>query len=79
MVHYCRKAFVGLKNAGATCYLNSVFQQLFMQPSIRRLILSAPEVARQDRADSVFYQLQAMPLDNLLTSTIPPPVTDQLS
>lgn len=35
------KGFVGLKNAGATCYMNSVLQQLYMVPSIRVGILSA--------------------------------------
>ena len=33
--------FSGLKNAGATCYMNSVLQQLFMVPSIRLGILGA--------------------------------------
>lgn len=28
-------AFAGLQNGGATCYMSSVFQQLFMQPTIR--------------------------------------------
>ena len=27
--------FVGLQNGGATCYMNSVIQQLYMQPGIR--------------------------------------------
>lgn len=30
-----------MKNAGATCYMNSVLQQLFMVPSIRLGILAA--------------------------------------
>lgn len=57
----CRQpsGFVGLKNAGATCYMNAVFQQLFMQPSIRALVLGAREEAPAERIDSTFYQLQA--------------------
>ena len=47
-----------------------------MQPSIRRLILSAPEVPRQDRPDSVFYQLQVMPLDSLTVGYNPSPRGD---
>lgn len=34
------RGFVGLKNAGATCYMNSVIQQLYMIPSIRNGILA---------------------------------------
>jgi len=51
--------YVGLVNLGATCYANSVFQQLFMQPAIRHLILGGPEdSADAARAPSVFGQLQ---------------------
>jgi ubiquitin carboxyl-terminal hydrolase 9/24 len=32
--------FVGLKNGGATCYMNSVIQQLYMMPGIAESILS---------------------------------------
>lgn len=35
------QGFVGLKNAGATCYMNSVLQQLYMVESIRQGILAA--------------------------------------
>ncbi|KAG1670256.1 putative ubiquitin carboxyl-terminal hydrolase FAF-X [Nymphon striatum] len=39
------KGFVGLKNAGATCYMNSVLQQLYMIESIRTGILSTEGAA----------------------------------
>jgi ubiquitin carboxyl-terminal hydrolase 9/24 len=39
------KGFVGLKNAGATCYMNSVLQQLYMVESIRIGILSSEGAA----------------------------------
>ena len=31
--------FVGLKNGGATCYMNSVIQQLYMTPGVTESIL----------------------------------------
>ena len=42
--------FVGLKNAGATCYMNSVLQQLFMVENIKRGILGVT-VTDQDLTD----------------------------
>ncbi len=39
------KGFVGLKNAGATCYMNSVLQQLYMIAPIRNKVLTAKEPA----------------------------------
>ena len=53
--------FVGLKNGGATCYMNAVFQQLFMQPSIRKMLLSVPE-SSDGPTESVFFQMQASSL-----------------
>ncbi|KAG7672415.1 putative Ubiquitin carboxyl-terminal hydrolase 24 [Nannochloris sp. 'desiccata'] len=50
----------GLCNGGATCYMNATFQQLFMQPTVRRLILSAPAVPETQQLDSVFHQVQTM-------------------
>lgn len=45
------KGFCGLKNAGATCYMNSVLQQLYMVPSIRVGILQADGAAINENED----------------------------
>lgn len=45
------RGFCGLKNAGATCYMNSVLQQLFMVPSIRTGILSASGACNDPNED----------------------------
>ena len=34
--------YSGLKNQGCTCYMNSVLQQLFMMPDLRKSLCSAP-------------------------------------
>jgi len=33
-----RKPFVGLSNQGATCYMNSLLQTLYMTPEFRRAL-----------------------------------------
>ncbi|KAL1764020.1 putative ubiquitin carboxyl-terminal hydrolase FAF-X, partial [Sigmodon hispidus] len=38
------KGFVGLKNADATCYMNSVIQQLYMIPAISNSILAVESI-----------------------------------
>ncbi|KAJ8679779.1 hypothetical protein QAD02_015566 [Eretmocerus hayati] len=43
--------FVGLKNAGATCYMNSVLQQLYMVRSIRVGLLAAEGAATDPNED----------------------------
>ena len=52
---------IGLVNAGATCYMNALFQQLFAQPGIRDRILAIDaRVAEEDQSESLFYQTQKM-------------------
>ncbi|XP_014223439.1 probable ubiquitin carboxyl-terminal hydrolase FAF-X isoform X1 [Trichogramma pretiosum] len=45
------QGFVGLKNAGATCYMNSVLQQLYMVESIRVGLLAAEGAAVDPNED----------------------------
>ncbi|GIY96406.1 ubiquitin carboxyl-terminal hydrolase 24 [Caerostris extrusa] len=59
--------YVGLKNAGATCYMNSVIQQLYMQPGIKEAILSVDE--NEPNEDGLFYQFQ-MVFGHLLESRL---------
>ncbi|XP_078379070.1 ubiquitin carboxyl-terminal hydrolase 9X-like isoform X2 [Oculina patagonica] len=45
------KGYVGLKNAGATCYMNSVIQQLFMIPELREGVLKVEGAAVKEEDD----------------------------
>jgi ubiquitin carboxyl-terminal hydrolase 9/24 len=35
--------FVGLKNLGCICYMNSIFQQLYMIPTFRKAIIEVED------------------------------------
>jgi len=64
--------YVGLKNLGSTCYMNSLMQQFFMMPHFRYGLLMAASalqdqedqqaVAQRDepKSDSLLYQFQAL-------------------
>lgn len=43
--------FVGLKNLGCICYMNSVFQQLFMIPNLRASILNCRKPQLMNQAE----------------------------
>lgn len=52
--------FVGLKNIGCICYMNSIMQQLFMIPSFRKAILEVQDANINNEPDSqnVLYQIK---------------------
>ncbi|KAK0873290.1 ubiquitin-specific protease ubp15 [Friedmanniomyces endolithicus] len=61
---------VGLRNQGATCYLNSLLQSLYLTGAFRKAVYQIPTSTEEERASSnsayalqrLFYRLQADPL-----------------
>ena len=58
------QGFVGLKNAGATCYMNSVLQQLFMLRGIKEGILSCNQACADPDEDFSGEERLEMDTDN---------------
>lgn len=62
--------YVGLTNQGATCYLNSLLQTLFMTPEFTREVFRwrlDPDASAEERTRSIPHQLQML-FARLLTS-----------
>src|SRR5690606_17955129 len=51
--------YVGLQNQGATCYMNSLVQQLYLIPPFRKGILSVP-YKDDDKEENLLFQFQVM-------------------
>ncbi|KAK8894640.1 hypothetical protein M9Y10_023077 [Tritrichomonas musculus] len=52
--------FSGLRNQGATCYMNSILQVLYHIPSFRRIVYSMPTTGNEDITTSIPLNLQSL-------------------
>lgn len=64
-----RGAYVGLRNLGCICYMNSSLQQLFMVPKLRQDVLAIDDCkSNEDERGNLVFQLQHL-FANLQEST----------
>ena len=57
-------ACVGLKNQGATCYMNAMMQQLFLDDSLRKTVLTAPLAAPPPEKAEELWKCPICTLEN---------------
>ena len=59
--NFANEKFIGLKNFGATCYLNSLFQQMFMIPTFNKDLFSF-NISSENEDDLVYSTIYNMQL-----------------
>lgn len=68
-----KTGYIGLRNQGATCYMNAMLQALYHLPAFRRLVYSFPTTGTEDPESSIPLNLQRlfckMQLSNKAVST----------
>lgn len=52
-----RTGYVGLRNLGSTCYMNSLFQQFFMLQNFREALLQVKNIDEQEKSCLFHFQL----------------------
>jgi len=65
-----RLACVGLKNQGATCYMNAMMQQLFLDDSLRKCVLTAPLAAPPPAEAEEMWHCPICTLENTWDSRV---------